>query len=83
MKSRISLVDMAPGQEGSVVEVHGGRGLVRRLDPMGIRPGAGLVKTSGPHMRGPVTVRIGNAQVAVGYGMASKIIVEVEAKEPS
>jgi len=83
VKVRVSLVEMAAGQDGSVAEVRGGHELVRRLEAMGMRPGAGLVKTGGPYMRGPVTVRIGNAQVAVGYGMARKVIVEVQAKEPS
>jgi Fe2+ transport system protein FeoA len=27
-------------------------------------------------MRGPVTVKVGNAQIAIGFGMANKIIVE-------
>jgi Fe2+ transport system protein FeoA len=29
-------------------------------------------------MRGPVTVRVGNSQVAIGFGMANKILVEPE-----
>jgi Fe2+ transport system protein FeoA len=29
-------------------------------------------------MRGPVTIRIGNSQVAIGFGMANKILVELE-----
>jgi len=33
-------------------------------------------------MRGPVTIKIGNAQVAIGFGMANKIIVEpIEARD--
>lgn len=82
MKSRVSLTGMRHKQEGVVVEIQGGFGLVRRLDAMGIRPGTKLVMTSRHYLRGPVTVRMGNAQVALGFGMASKIIVEVEEKAP-
>ena len=65
-----------------VVDIQAGFGLIRRLDALGIRPGKALVKTSGSYMRGPVTVRLGNAQIALGFGMASKVILDVEA-EPS
>ena len=78
MKALVNLAEMERGQEGTVVEVRGGHGFVRRLDPMGVRPGTRLVKASGPYMRGPVTVRVGNAQIALGFGMARKVIVEVE-----
>jgi Fe2+ transport system protein FeoA len=31
-------------------------------------------------MRGPITIRIDNFQVAIGFGMARKILVEIENK---
>ena len=81
MKASKSLVDLGVGQEGVVAEVHGGFGLKRRLDAIGIRPGVRLAKTSGPYLRGPVTVRVGNAQLALGFGMAGKVIVETEEEQ--
>ena len=81
MKVGRTLVGMGTGQEGVVAEIQAGLGLTRRLDAMGIRPGARLVKTSGPFLRGPVTVRVGNAQVALGFGMASRVLVEIEEEE--
>jgi ferrous iron transport protein A len=81
VKASKSLVEMGMGQEGAVVEVQGGLGLTRRLDAMGIRPGVRLAKTSGPYLRGPVTVRVGNAQLALGFGMAGKVVVETEEEE--
>lgn len=77
MKQTTTLVEMGVGQTGVVRALLGGRGAGQRLGAMGIRPGQMIVKTCGPFMRGPVTVRIGNAQIALGYGMASKVIVEV------
>ena len=74
---RVALTDMRAGQEGVVKEVQSGHGLAKRLDAMGIRPEVRLTVTSGHYFRGPVTVRVGNAQVALGHGMAGKIIVEV------
>ena len=79
MKSQVRLAAMSSEQEGVVIQVLGGLGVTRRLDVLGIRPGARLKVTSRSPLRGPVTVRIGNAQIALGFGMASKIVLEVEA----
>lgn len=54
-------------------------GFARRLEALGIRPGKKVTKVGSMFLRGPVTLRIDNAQVAVGFRMASRIIVEVDA----
>ena len=74
----ISLQQMRAGQRGKVVEIQGGHGLVNRLSALGIRPGKRITKVSSMLMRGPVTIQSGNLQVAVGFGMSKKIIVEVD-----
>lgn len=75
---RVSLFDMKVGAEGIVVNVDGGYGIVRRLDSMGIRIGSKIQKVTGQLMRGPIMLRVGNTRVAVGFGMARRIWVEVE-----
>ena len=74
---QITLVRMQAGQSAIVVQIQGGRGLINRLSALGIRPGQRVTKVSSMFMRGPVTIQIGNAQVAIGFGMAKKIIVEL------
>lgn len=76
MTDRIPLIRLKNGRAGRVVEISGGRGLTERLDSIGIRPGVLLTVSSKHFMKGPVTVRIRNAQVALGFGMAGKIMVE-------
>jgi len=44
---------------------------------LGIRPGKKVTKISSTLLRGPVTLTVDNAQVAIGFGMANRIIVEV------
>ena len=73
---RVPLAHMRSGQSGSVVDILGGHGMIRRLSALGIRPGRRVTKVSSMFMRGPVTIQIGNAQVAIGFGMAMRIIVE-------
>lgn len=76
-RGQYTLVQMGIGQTGTVIGIHGGRGFMRRLDALGIRPGKKVTKTSSTLFRGPVTLRVDNAQVAVGFGMANRIVVEV------
>ena len=68
---------MQAGQSGIVVQMQGGRGLISRLSALGIRPGQRVTKVGSMFMRGPVTIQLGNAQVAIGFGMARRIIVEL------
>ena len=75
---QLPLAEMRTGQTGTVVGVMGGHGLIRRLDALGIRPGRKVTKLSSTLFRGPVILRVDNAQVAVGFGMARKIIVEAD-----
>ena len=79
---QLTLAEMRTGQTGTVVGVLGGHGLIRRLDALDIRPGKKVTKVSSTLFHGPVTLRVDNAQVAVGFGMARKIIVEVDKHLP-
>ena len=76
-KKQIPLSRMEAGQSGIVVQIQGGRGLINRLSALGIRPGQKISKLSSMFMRGPVTIQVGNAQVAIGFGMARRITVEM------
>ena len=74
---KFTLANMKNGQSGTVIEINGGSGMISRLEALGVRIGVRIIKKSGLFMKGPVIVDVGNTQVAIGYGMASKILVEV------
>ena len=74
-KKQVTLTRMRTGQSGIVVQIQGGHGLINRLNALGIRPGRRITKVSSMFMRGPVTVQVDRAQVAIGFGMASRILV--------
>jgi len=74
---QITLRQMQAGQSGIVAQIQGGHGLINRLSALGIRPGKKITKVGSMFMRGPVTVQIDNTQVAIGFGMANKVIVEL------
>jgi ferrous iron transport protein A len=77
-EGQLTLAEMRTGQTGTVVGVLGGHGLIQRLDALGIRPGKKVTKLSSTLFRGPVTLRVNNSRVAVGFGMARKIIIEAD-----
>ncbi|HID10852.1 MAG TPA: ferrous iron transport protein A [Candidatus Latescibacteria bacterium] len=71
-----SLAQLQSNEGGVVVELQGGFGAIRKLEAMGIRPGKRVVKVSSQPMRGPVIVSVDGYQIALGFGVASKVIVD-------
>ena len=77
-KKQITIRQMRAGQSGRVFQISGGAGLENRLNSLGIRHGKRVTKISSMFMRGPVTIQVDRSQLAIGYGMAGKILVEVD-----
>ena len=74
----LALTQLKSGQRGIVVQMQGGLGMVRHLESMGIRAGKKITKISAQFWRGPQIVKVDNTQVAVGFGIARRILIEVE-----
>lgn len=74
--NRISIIELKKGERAIIVSHHGGRVFGNRMSSLGLRPHAVIKKISSQLFRGPVTVQIGNSQVAIGHGMARRIFVE-------
>jgi ferrous iron transport protein A len=70
------LTELKTKQTGVVKEILGGHGVQSRLAALGIRPGKKITKISSHFWRGPVTVLVDKTKVAIGHGMALKIVVE-------
>ena len=77
-RKQITLTRMQRGQSGIMIQIQGGHGLVNRLSALGIIPGKRITKISSMLMRGPVTIEVDRVRVAIGFGMANKIIVELD-----
>ena len=78
MIERIPLTDMHTGEVGTVAEILGGRRVCNRLRALGIRPGVKLNKISASSVRGPVVVQAGGTQASFGFGVAYKIVMELD-----
>jgi len=75
---KTSLVHLKPNHKGKVSEITGGAGLQNRLMSMGLYVGKEITKLSYVGLRGPVVIKIGRSVLALGHGMAAKIIIETE-----
>jgi len=77
MSRRVALTEIPVNRPASVVEILGGHGVHGRLLALGIRPGVTISKVTDSFARGPLVVKVGNSQTALGRGVCSKILVEV------
>lgn len=75
-KTKTTLVDLKPGDEAVISGVDGGHGIITNMENLGIRLGVGVKVVSRHFMKGPVVVLAGSSRVAIGFGMAKKIVVE-------
>jgi Fe2+ transport system protein FeoA len=73
-KNIIPLSHVAEGQMVSVVSVEGGRGLRSRLTAMGLLPNI-QIRVVHNGRSGPFVISIKNSRIAVGRGVADKIMV--------
>ena len=68
---------MKQGRKGVVQSILAGRGATRRLLDLGITPGQEVeVLQSGPFL-GPIRVRVRGSDMAIGRGIATRILVEI------
>ena len=76
-EKQVSLEKLRAGQSGLVLSIDGGRGMGMRLSTLGIIPGKKITKISSQLMRGPVMIEVDRTRVAIGYGMARRIMVQL------
>jgi ferrous iron transport protein A len=64
-----------PGETVTLVSIQGGRGVKSRLHSMGLTPGTKL-KVLNNGAPGPFLISVRDFKVAIGYGIAKKILVK-------
>jgi len=74
----VSLTDVKSGSKVRVVRIKGGLGIRQRLSCLGIHIGDIIILQKSGFMRGPILLNIHGNQVALGRGVAAKVLVEVE-----
>jgi len=61
-----------------VVSISGGWGIRQRLGCLGIHPGDMITVKKSAIMRGPILISVHGNQVALGRGVARRVVVEAE-----
>ena len=74
LKKRMPLTMVPEGEEVIITDIYGGRNVVRRLFDMGLIPGTKIKVLY--HGFGPLLVDVKDSRIALGLGIAMKIMVE-------
>lgn len=74
----ISLTQAKAEQKVKITGFLGGLGLQSKLMTMGVYKGREVTKLSHIGLRGPVVIKSGRSILALGHGVAAKIIVEAQ-----
>jgi ferrous iron transport protein A len=72
------LTELSQNESAKIVSINGGWIMQARLKDMGVVKGNTIKKISRVGLGGPVIVLVNRAQVAIGAGMASRILVKVK-----
>ncbi|MCD6168045.1 MAG: FeoA domain-containing protein [Caldisericia bacterium] len=70
----VTLLSLSSGDEGEIVSIRGGRGMVQRLLDMGLTPGT-RIKVIRRAPFGPIEISVRGYHLALGRGIAGRIWV--------
>lgn len=82
IEDTVSLIDLREGDKCTVVLAFGGHRLVRRLAEMGLTPGTNITIVRNAPLHGPVQVSLRGVSLALGRGIASKVLVRRSTNSP-
>ncbi|MGS0764115.1 FeoA family protein [Syntrophomonas curvata] len=71
----MTIKDLLPGQQATIIGINKGEAARNRLLAMGITPGSNITLLASHPFRGPLTVAIGNTRLALGREIASAVEV--------
>lgn len=77
----VPIVKMKRGERGIIVQINGGFGFQSNIKARGVRKGKTLIVKEIQPWGGPVLIDVDGEEMALGRGMAQKILIEVEKKE--
>ena len=76
IEDTVSLADLPQGEKCTIVIAAGGHGMVRRLAEMGLTPGTEVRVVRSAPMHGPIEVSVRGVSLALGRGIASRVLVK-------
>ncbi|MBD3246182.1 MAG: ferrous iron transport protein A [Candidatus Omnitrophica bacterium] len=73
----MNITELPEAKSARVVAISGGAGLRKKLQDLGIREGTVVRKVTRLFTHGPIVVRAGSTEIALGRGMASKVEIQL------
>ena len=73
-----TLLSLRENETAQITEIQGGQQLETKLKAMGLYKGRNIVKRSPADSKGPSIVEVMGTSLALGHGMAAKIIVKIQ-----
>jgi DtxR family Mn-dependent transcriptional regulator len=77
-KSIVSLINLKTRQKGIIASIKACGNAKRRLADMGLTPGTEIIVTKSAPFRGPIQISVRGSKLAIGRGIAMKILVKVK-----
>jgi Fe2+ transport system protein FeoA len=81
-KRKVPLTTLKKGETGIVISIRGEQGRVwgfgKRLMDMGLTPGTRVTVVKSAPFHGPFEILVRGSRLALGRGMAMRILVEIE-----
>lgn len=71
-----NIYSLKNGESAKIKAILGGRQFISKAESLGIREGVEIIKVSSQMMHGPITIKVGQTQIAIGHRMANRIIIE-------
>jgi len=76
-QNRVSIGSLKQGECGEISLIRGGYDVLQRLLDMGLKPGTKICAVRAAPSGGPVELSIGNSEISLGKGIASKVFVNL------
>ncbi|MEA1961962.1 MAG: FeoA family protein [Bacillota bacterium] len=74
----MKLIEMKPGDKAQISSILKGGNFQRKMFEMGIMPGVQIELIARHPFRGPLLIKVGQSQVALGRGVAAALDVEAK-----
>jgi ferrous iron transport protein A len=68
---------MEDGHTGTIVSIAGGKKAAKRMADLGLAPGTAIKVVRKALFSGPLQIEVCGSRLVLGYGLVSKIIVEL------
>jgi ferrous iron transport protein A len=75
MNNPIFLVNLKEGEKAVIISIIGGVGVTQRLTDMGLTPSTEITVIKSAFF-GPIEISVRGSKLAIGRGIAAKILVE-------